>query len=158
MDKIPMTALGKEKLEEELHTLKTLERPRIIKAIAEARAHGDLKENAEYHAAKEQQGFTEHRIKEIEGKLSHAHVIDITKIPYQPKVIFGATITLVQTDTAQEKVYQIVGADEADVHAGKISVHSPIARSLIGKTLDDHVKVDIPAGQIEFDIIKIDYL
>ena len=130
MRKVPMTMAGAERLRSELHELKTEKRPAIIEAIAEAREHGDLKENAEYHAAREQQGFCEGRIKEIEGKLADSEIIDITKIPVSGKVIFGATVTLINLDTEKTVKYQVVGEDEADVKAGKISVGSPIARAL----------------------------
>src|ERR1700722_8290930 len=134
MTKVPMTQKGAQKLKEELLHLKSVERPRLIEAIAEARAHGDLKENAEYHAAKEKQGFVEARIRDIEHKLSHAHVIDISAINHEEgKVIFGATVTLVNVQTDEELRYQIVGEDEADIKSGKVSVHSPVARALIGK-------------------------
>ncbi|HNB89235.1 MAG TPA: transcription elongation factor GreA, partial [Plasticicumulans sp.] len=131
--KVPMTATGAEKLRAELQELKTVARPKVIEAIAEARAHGDLKENAEYSAAREQQGFIEGRIKEIEYKLSHAHVIDVTALPRTGKVVFGVTVTLADEDSGDEVRYQIVGEDEADIPAGRISVNSPIARALIGK-------------------------
>ncbi|MEY3017084.1 MAG: transcription elongation factor GreA, partial [Pseudomonadota bacterium] len=129
---IPMTVEGERLLREELNRLKTVDRPRIITAIAEAREHGDLKENAEYHAAREQQGFCEGRIQEIEGKLSDARVIDVTALPATGKVIFGVTVTLLNLDTDESKTYKIVGDDEADIKQNKISVSSPIARALIG--------------------------
>jgi transcription elongation factor GreA len=134
MSKVPLTARGAEKLREELERLKRIERPRIIAAIAEARAHGDLKENAEYHAAREQQSFVEGRIKLIEGKLSHAHVIDVTKLPANGKVVFGATVQILEVEKDEELTYQIVGEDEADLKHGMISISSPIARALIGKS------------------------
>ncbi len=130
-DKVPITARGAEKLREELSRLKMVDRPRIISAIAEARAHGDLKENAEYHAAREQQSFAEGRIKEIEGKLSHAHIVDVTMVEAKGKVVFGATVELIDIDSDETIVYQIVGEDEADIKVGKISINSPIARALI---------------------------
>ena len=133
MKRVPMTKEGAKQLEEELQRLKTVERPRIINAIAEARAHGDLKENAEYHAAREQQSFTEGRIREIESKLSEAQIIDITQIPNSGKVIFGATVDLINSATDERLTFRIVGDDEADVKANKISVSSPLARALIGK-------------------------
>ena len=137
--------------------MKNVRRPEIIKAIAEAREHGDLKENAEYHAAREQQGFCEGRIQEIEGKLGNAQVIDVTRLPNNGKVIFGATVVLVNTDTDDEVTYQIVGDDEADIKAGLISVNSPIARGLIGKELDDTVNIVTPGGTVEFEIIEVNY-
>ncbi len=153
--KVPMTLGGAEKLKEELHHLKTIERPRVIAAIAEARAHGDLKENAEYHAAKERQGFIEARIRDIEHKLSHAHVIDVSILSNEGKVIFGATVTILNINREEEVCYQIVGEDEADIKSGKISVHSPIARALIGKLEGDVTLVQTPSGPIEFEIIEI---
>jgi len=158
MSKVPLTARGAEKLREELERLKRVERPRIIAAIAEARAHGDLKENAEYHAAREQQGFVEGRIKNIEGKLSHAHIIDVTKVPANGKVVFGATVLVLDVDKDEELSYQIVGDDEADLKLGMISVSSPIARALIGKGQDDVVLVDVPGGQRELEILEVRYI
>ncbi|MFZ0790852.1 MAG: transcription elongation factor GreA [Chromatiaceae bacterium] len=158
MSKVPLTARGAEKLREELERLKRVERPRIIAAIAEARAHGDLKENAEYHAAREQQGFVEGRIKNIEGKLSHAHIIDVTKVPANGKVVFGATVLVLDVDKDEELSYQIVGDDEADLKLGMISISSPIARSLIGKSQDDVVLVDVPGGQRELEILEVKYI
>lgn len=157
MHKIPMTKHGAEKLRQELHHLKSVERPNIIKAIAEARAHGDLKENAEYHAAKEQQGFIEGRIRDLEGKLSHAHVIDVTQLPKSNKVVFGVTVTLVNTGTDETVTYQIVGEDEADFKALKISHTSPIARAIIGKSVGDILNVNTPKGGVEYEIISVDY-
>ena len=157
MKQIPMTVRGAELLRKELDFLKNVRRPEIIKAIAEAREHGDLKENAEYHEAREQQGFCEGRIQEIEGKLGHAQVIDVTRLPNNGKVIFGATVVLVNTDTDDEVTYQIVGDDEADIKAGLISVNSPIARGLIGKELDDTVNIVTPGGTVEFEIIEVNY-
>jgi len=157
MKQIPMTVRGAELLRKELDFLKNVRRPEIIKAIAEAREHGDLKENAEYHAAREQQGFCEGRIQEIEGKLGNAQVIDVTRLPNNGKVIFGATVVLVNTDTDDEVTYQIVGDDEADIKAGLISVNSPIARGLIGKELDDTVNIVTPGGRVEFEIIEVNY-
>ena len=151
MSKIPMTKGGEEALRAELSRLKQVERPRIIQAIAEAREHGDLKENAEYHAAREQQGFCEGRIKDIEAKLSHAQVIDISHIENTGKVIFGVTVTLINLDTDQTVTYQIVGEDEADVKQGKISVTSPIARGLIGKEEGDEVSVTTPGGELTYE-------
>ena len=157
MKQIPMTVRGAELLRKELDFLKNVRRPEIIKAIAEAREHGDLKENAEYHAAREQQGFCEGRIQEIEGKLGNAQVIDVTRLPNNGKVIFGATVVLVNTNTDDEVTYQIVGDDEADIKAGLISVNSPIARGLIGKELDDTVNIVTPGGTVEFEIIEVNY-
>ena len=146
MQRIPMTVSGAEALRKELDHLKKVERPRISAAIADAREHGDLKENAEYHAAREQQSFCEGRINEIEGKLSAAQIIDITQLDNTGKVIFGATVTIIDVDTDEEKVYQIVGDDEADIKQGKISVNSPIARGLIGREEGDVVQIDTPGG------------
>lgn len=157
MKQIPMTVRGAELLREELHYLKNVRRPEIINAIAEAREHGDLKENAEYHAAREQQGFCEGRIQEIESKLSSAQIIDVTKIPHNGKVIFGSTVTLMNVNTDEEVTYRIVGDDEANIKEGLISVNSPIARGLIGKELDDSVKIQTPGGLVEFDIIGVEY-
>lgn len=158
MNKIPMTKQGEDALRAELSRLKQVERPRIIQAIAEAREHGDLKENAEYHAAREQQGFCEGRIKDIEAKLSHAHVIDISQIENSGKVIFGVTVTLINLDTDQSVTYQIVGEDEADVKAGKLSVTSPIARALIGKEVGDEVNVTTPGGIVSYEIDTVEHL
>lgn len=152
-----MTVRGANLLREELDYLKNVRRPEIIKAIAEAREHGDLKENAEYHAAREQQGFCEGRIQEIEGKLSNAQIIDVTKITNNGRVIFGATVVLVNVETDDEVTYQIVGDDEADIKQGLISVNSPIARGLIGKEVDDNVTITTPGGKVEFDIISVEY-
>lgn len=158
MDRYPMTVAGIEALRKELEELKHVKRPNIIKAIAEARAHGDLKENAEYHAAREQQGFIEGRIKDIEAKLSLAQVIDISKIPNEGKVIFGATVTLFHTADEKETTYQIVGEDEADIHVGKISINSPIARAIISKMEGDVVNVTTPSGQVEYEIVAVKYV
>ncbi|MBU2710593.1 transcription elongation factor GreA [Zooshikella harenae] len=158
MNRIPMTVSGEVALREELKHLKTVERPRIIQAIAEAREHGDLKENAEYHAAREQQGFTEGRIKEIESKLSSAHVIDVTKITKTGKVIFGVTVELLNLNTDEEAEYQIVGDDESDIKHGKISVNSPIARALIGKEEGDVALVRTPNGEVEYEIEEVKHL
>lgn len=158
MKQIPMTVRGAELLREELEFLKNVRRPEIINAIAEAREHGDLKENAEYHAAREQQGFCEGRIQEIEGKLGNAQIIDVTKMPNNGKVIFGATVTLVNVDSDEEVAYRIVGDDEANIKEGLISVNSPIARGLIGKEVDETVSIQTPGGVIEFEIIQVDYL
>ncbi len=158
MNKVPLTARGAEKLREELKQLKGVERPRVINAIAEARAHGDLKENAEYHAAREQQGFIEGRIKDIEGKLSNAQVIDVTKLNRDGKVVFGVTVDLVDEDNGAEVTYQIVGEDEADIKEGRISVSSPIARALIGKSEGDIAVVRAPGGEKEYEITAVRYL
>ncbi|MEX1670484.1 transcription elongation factor GreA [Zhongshania guokunii] len=158
MSLLPMTVAGEKALREELKKLKSIDRPRITQAIAEARAHGDLKENAEYHAAREQQGFCEGRIQEIEGKLAGVRVIDITAIPYSGKVIFGTTVTLINCDTDEEVTYRIVGEDEANVKIGKISVTSPIARALIGKEAGDVAVVVAPGGNIEYEIDKVEHL
>ncbi len=157
MKQVPMTVRGAEQLKQELDFLKNTRRPEIIKAIAEAREHGDLKENAEYHAAREQQGFCEGRIQEIEGKLGNCQIIDITKMPNNGKVIFGATVTLLNVDTDEEVTYQIVGDDEADIKSGLISVNSPIARGLVGKELDDEVTIATPGGQVVFEIVEVEY-
>ncbi len=152
-----MTVHGAEALREELHELKTVKRPEIVNAIADAREHGDLKENAEYHAAREQQGFCEGRIQEIEGKLGNAQIIDIAKIPNNGKVIFGVTVTLLNIDTDEEVTYQIVGDDEADIKNNRISVNSPIARGLIGKEVDSEVEIKTPAGLVEFEIVSVEH-
>lgn len=153
-----MTEAGAEKLRAELEQLKRVERPRIVRAIAEARAHGDLKENAEYHAAREQQSFAEGRIQEIEGKLSRAQIIDITRLPPDDKVIFGATVTVINLDSDETRVYRIVGDDEADVKAGRISYQSPIARALIGKRVGDEVAVQTPSGTVSYEIDQVAYI
>lgn len=158
MRKVPMTVGGAERLRAELNDLKTNQRPRIVQAIAEARAHGDLKENAEYHAAREQQSFCEGRIKEIEGKLADSEVIDVTKIPSTGKVIFGTTVTLLNLDSEKSVTYQIVGEDEADVKNGKISYSSPIARALMGKSEGDEVVVKAPGGDINYEVEKVEHL
>ncbi len=158
VNRVPMTVAGEAALREELNRLKTVERPRIVEAIAEAREHGDLKENAEYHAAREQQGFCEGRIQEIEGKLSDSIVIDITSMENTGKVIFGVTATIINCDTDEEKTYKIVGEDEADVSAGMISVTSPIARALVGKEEGDVVVVKTPAGDVEYEIDSVEHL
>lgn len=158
MTKVPLTARGAEKLREELARLKKIERPRVIQAIAEARAHGDLKENAEYHAAREQQGFIEGRIKELEGKLSAAHIIDVTTLNANGKVVFGATVDVLELDKDAEHTFQIVGDDEADLKLGMISISSPIARALIGKSEGDVAAVDAPGGLREFEILGVRYV
>ena len=156
--KVPMTLEGSERLREELTHLKSVLRPQIIQAIATARQHGDLRENAEYHAAKEQQGFTEGRIKDIEGKLGDAQIIDVTKIKHTGKVVFGSTVTLVEVKSAAEKRYKIVGEDEADLKQNKISVMSPLARALVGKSVGDSVTVKAPNGSVEYEIEKVEHL
>lgn len=153
-----MTAKGAEALQAELEELKKVVRPRIVAAIAEAREHGDLKENAEYHAAREQQGFAEGRIQDIEGKLGNAQIIDITKMTNNGKVIFGATVLLINLDDDSEIRYQIVGDDEADLKAGKISINSPIARGLIGKEEGDVVNIQTPGGAVEYEIDEVEYI
>jgi len=156
--KFPMTVHGAERLQIELDDLKKVQRPRIVQAIAEAREHGDLKENAEYHAAREQQSFCEGRIQEIEGKLGNAQIIDVKTIPHTGKVIFGTTVTILNLDTDQTVTYQIVGDDEADVKANKISVNSPIARAWIGKEEGDIVVVRAPGGEVEYEIEKVEHI
>ncbi|MGR9045685.1 MAG: transcription elongation factor GreA [Gammaproteobacteria bacterium] len=158
MNKVPLTVAGAQKLRDELEDLKTVVRPRIIKAIAEAREHGDLKENAEYHAAREQQSFAEGRIAEIESKLSNAQVIDVTKLDANGKVVFGSTVEIEDLDSGKVVTYQIVGEDEADIKAGRISVGSPIARALIGKEVEDVVIVKAPGGDIEYEILAVKYI
>lgn len=158
MSKVPLTARGAQKLREELQELKTVARPRVIAAIAEARAHGDLKENAEYHAAKEQQSFIEGRIAEIETKLSNAEVIDVTTLNVQGRVVFGATVDLVNEETGAEVTYQIVGDDEADIKQGMISISSPIARALIGKEEGDIAAVQAPGGVKQYEVVAIRYV
>ncbi|MCW8827186.1 MAG: transcription elongation factor GreA [Gammaproteobacteria bacterium] len=157
MDKVPMTLKGAEAIKAELDQLKSVERPAVIKAIATAREHGDLKENAEYHAAREQQGFIEGRIQDIEGKLSNAQIIDPTALNAGDRIVFGATVELLDVENDQEVTYQIVGEDESDIKAGKISVTSPIARALIGKELDDVAEVQAPGGVREYEIIGVSY-
>lgn len=156
--RVPMTVQGAEWLREELDRLKRVERPRISKAIADAREHGDLKENAEYHAAREQQGFVEARINDIEAKLSAAQVIDVTKIPETGKVIFGATVAILNLETDETLRYRIVGEDESDVKENKISVTSPLARSLVGKEVGDVVVVRTPGGEVEYEIVAAQHL
>ncbi|HWO99788.1 MAG TPA: transcription elongation factor GreA [Methylococcus sp.] len=158
MNKTPMTARGAEKLREELNHLKSVVRPRIIQAIAEARAHGDLKENAEYHAAREQQGFTEGRIKEIEAKLANAQIIDVSRLNPGGKIVFGATVEIEDLKSGEVLIYQIVGEDEAEIKAGLISVTSPIARALIGKQEGDVAIVHAPGGTREYEIIAVRYI
>ena len=158
MNKVPLTVVGAEKLKVELHRLKTVDRPRVIQAIAEARAHGDLSENAEYHAAKEQQSFIEGRIAEIEGKLSSAQVIDPKTVNAEGRVVFGATVDLSDEGTGKEVTYQIVGDDEADIAQNMISISSPIARALIGKEAGDVVEVRVPDGTRQYEILDVRYL
>jgi transcription elongation factor GreA len=152
-----MTTQGAQMLREELQRLKTVDRPRITKAIGEARAHGDLKENAEYHAAREQQSFAEGRIAEIEGKLSHAEIIDVTKIDAAGRVVFGTTVQLFNLDDESEVTYKIVGEDEADINAGMISVNSPIARGLIGKEKGDETTIETPGGSVAYEVVEVRY-
>ncbi len=157
-NKVPLTKKGAESLRAELHQLKTVERPRITQAIAEARAHGDLKENAEYHAAREQQSFAEGRIKDIEGKLSNANIIDVTTLDAGGKVVFGATVDLEDENSGEQLTYQIVGDDEADIKHGLISVSSPIARALIGKEEGDVATVVAPGGERNLEIVEVRYV
>lgn len=158
MKKFPMTLAGEQKLREELNRLKSIERPKVIEAISEARGHGDLKENAEYHAAKEQQSFLEGRISEIEGKLANSQIIDISKLVDNGRVVFGTTVILINTATNEEVKYKIVGDDEADLKLGMISVNSPIARAIIGKNKDEVVLVRTPSGEIEYEISQVLYI
>lgn len=158
MQRYPMTPQGHAALEAELKQLKSVDRPRITAAIAEAREHGDLKENAEYHAAREQQGMSEARIRDIEGRLSGAQIIDVTTIPYTGKVFFGTTVEIANVETDEAVTYQIVGEDEADLKQGKISVTSPIARALVGKEEGDVVVVQTPGGLIEYEIIEVRHI
>ncbi|QJR79721.1 transcription elongation factor GreA [Alteromonas pelagimontana] len=158
MSQYPMTARGAELLRAELNELKSVTRPRIIQAIAEAREHGDLKENAEYHAAREQQSFCEGRIQDIEGKLSNAQIIDVTKMDNTGKVIFGTTVTIMNLENEKETTYRIVGDDEADIKSNLISVNSPIARGLIGKEIDDIVNIQTPSGPVEYEITEVEYI
>ena len=158
MKKVPMTVEGEARLREELNHLKTVVRPRVIADIATAREHGDLKENAEYHAAREEQGFAEGRIKEIEGKLADSQVIDIKSLPVSSKVIFGTTVTLFNVDTEETVTYKIVGDDEADVKVKKISYASPIAKAIIGKEEGDEIAIQVPSGEVVYEIEKVEYL
>jgi len=157
MTQVPMTLLGAEKLREELEFLKSVRRPEIIRAIADARAHGDLKENAEYHAAREQQGFCEGRIQEIEAKLSNAQVIDVTKMSAQGRVIFGSTVSVLNLDNEEKLTYRIVGDDEADFKHNLISINSPMARGLVGKEVGDVALIRAPGGDLEYEILKVEY-
>lgn len=156
--KVPITLRGAELLKEELHRLKTVDRPNVIAAIAEARSHGDLSENAEYDAAKERQGFIEGRIAEVEGKLGNAQIIDPAALDADGRVVFGATVELEDTDSGQAVTYQIVGDDEADIKSGKISLNSPVARALIGKYAGDVVEVQTPGGRREYEILDVSYV
>ncbi len=158
MQRFPMTVEGAEALRAELQRLKMVERPRIVQSIAEAREHGDLKENAEYHAAREEQGFCEGRINEIESRLAAAQIIDVREIQPTGKVLFGTTVTIINVDTDEERVYKIVGDDEADIKQQKISVNSPIARGLIGKEEGDVVQIETPGGVVEYEIDKVEHL
>ncbi|WP_216933874.1 MULTISPECIES: transcription elongation factor GreA [unclassified Acinetobacter] len=158
MQRYPMTPEGKIALEKELHQLKNVDRPRISASIAEAREHGDLKENAEYHAAREQQGFCEGRIQDIEGKLGACQVIDVKELEQSGRVVFGVTVTIENLNTEEQKTYKIVGDDEADFKINKISVNSPIARGLLGKYEGDDAKITTPNGEVEYEIVKVEYL
>ena len=158
MQRVPVTVSGEKKLKEELNHLKSTIRPQVIQAIADARAHGDLKENAEYHAAREQQSFTEGRIQELESKLANMQVVDVVNMPAGDKVIFGSTVHLYNLATEAETVYQIVGEDEAEIKVGKISYTSPIARALIGQLVDDVVVVKTPGGIVEYEVSKVEYI
>ena len=153
----PMTLRGAQRLREELEELKSVKRPAVIEAIAEARAHGDLKENAEYHAAREQQSFIEGRIKQLEGELSHADLIDVAKLNAGDKVVFGATVVIADTETDEEKRYQIVGDLEADIKQGLIAISSPVARAMIGKHEGDSISIDAPGGTRDYDIVSVEY-
>ena len=153
----PLTLKGAQRLRQELDLLKSVKRPQVIAAIAEARAHGDLKENAEYHAAREQQSFIEGRIKQLESELSHSEIIDVSKLNAGSRVVFGAVVTLADVDTDEEKRYQVVGDLEADIKQGLIAISSPLARALIGKHEGDSVIIDAPAGQREYEIINVSY-
>ncbi|ADE16728.1 transcription elongation factor GreA [Nitrosococcus halophilus Nc 4] len=157
MSKVPLTEKGAQQLREELQELKTVVRPRVVAAIAEARAHGDLKENAEYHAAREEQGFVEGRIRDLEHQLAHAQIIDVNKLQKDGRVVFGVTVDLVNMDTDGEVSYQIVGDLEADIKENKISVNSPIARALIGKREGDEVQVQAPSGVVIYEIAAVCY-
>lgn len=158
LGKVPLTVRGAERMRAELHDLKTVQRPAIIAAIAEARAHGDLSENAEYHAAKERQSFIEGRIADLDGKISNAEIIDPTKLDADGRCVFGATVVLEDVDKGAKVTYQIVGEDEADIKQGKISIGSPIARSLIGKSAGDIAEVQAPGGVREYEILDVRYV
>ena len=157
MSKVPLTARGAALLRDELKKLKSVDRPRVVRAIAEARAHGDLRENAEYHAAKEQQGFIEARIREVESKLSHAQIIDVSKVNAGGRVVFGSTVVLHDHDSDAEITYQIVGEDEADIREGRVSFTSPVARALIGRSEGEDVTVRTPAGERDYEILEVRY-
>ena len=157
MSKVPMTVHGEKLLREELQRMKSEDRPRVIQAISEARAHGDLKENAEYHAAKEQQGFIEGRIKEIEGKLSNTQIIDVTAIDAKGRIVFGSTVDLLDVESDQKVTYRIVGEDEADISKGMISFSSPIARAMIGNNEGDEISFSAPGGEKNFEVIEVRY-
>ncbi len=157
MNKVPVTVRGHELMQEELKRLKSTDRPQVIKAIAEARAHGDLKENAEYHAAKDQQGFIEGRIRELEAKLSNLQVIDVTEVDAKGKIIFGSTVELIDEGTGKGTEYKIVGEDEADIKTGLISFTSPIARALIGKNEGDTINFSAPGGEKQYEVIEVRY-
>ena len=158
MSRAPITAKGAQRLRAELEELKSVKRPAVIEAIAEARAHGDLKENAEYHAAREQQGFIEGRIKQLESELSHANVIDVSKLHAGSRIVFGATVSLADVETDEERRYQLVGDLEADIKLGLIAISSPVARALIGKQEGDTIVIDAPAGQREYEIVTVEYI
>ncbi|GIU30790.1 transcription elongation factor GreA [Shewanella schlegeliana] len=158
MSTVPMTVVGAERLRKELDHLKFERRPKIAEAIGEARELGDLKENAEYHAAREEQGLCEARVRDIEGKLSHAQIIDVTTMDNNGRVIFGSTVTILNVDTDEEVTYRIVGEDEANIKENLLSVSSPIARGLIGKNLDDEISIVTPGGTNDFEIIKVEYI
>lgn len=157
MNRPPMTEKGAARLRAELEELKSVKRPAVIEAIAEARAHGDLKENAEYHAAREQQGFIEGRIKQLEGDLSHAQIIDVTKLAAGDRIVFGATVELADADTGEETTYQIVGDLEADIKQGLIAISSPVARALIGKHEGEEVTIEAPGGTREYEVVAVRY-
>ncbi len=158
MNKVPLTKAGADRLDIELRELKSVRRPKVIQAISEAREHGDLKENAEYHAAREEQGFIEARIKDLEGKLTNSQIIDVTAMKDTGRVIFGTTVVIYDEDEDKEITYQIVGEDEANIKAGKISVSSPVAMALIGKEADDVALVKTPSGDKEFEIVEVKYI
>jgi transcription elongation factor GreA len=158
VSKVPLTAQGAEQLREELKRLKNEDRPRIVEAIASARAHGDLKENAEYHAAKDQQGLVEARIRDLEAKLANAQIIDVTQLKPDGRVVFGATVRIVEESSDEEAVYRIVGEDEADIKSGLLSISSPMARALIGKYEGDTIAVDAPGGARHYEIVAVEYL
>jgi transcription elongation factor GreA len=158
IQRFPMTQEGANSLQQELHRLQHIERPRIIQAIAEARELGDLKENAEYHAAKEEQAFNEGRIQELQAKIAAAHIIDVTQLPYDGRVVFGATVTLVNLETNKMDRFKIVGDDEVDIRLNKISLNAPLARAIIGKKEGDDVELQTPSGEVEYHIKKVEYL